>query len=333
MMTEIIDRYVFAVTRYLPTKQRADVTEELSSSLLDELENRFGREATDDDLVTMLKEMGPPETVAASYRPSSQYLIGPKWYPAFRRTLKIVIPIEIVVLAAYVVMSYLRGTGVLDAGEAFDPLDAIFTVFGLAFDIAIYTVGIIVLVFVGLERSDSEAEPEPEWDPRTLPAPYAEEDTVDRLGSIVAIVLQFLFLGALLRYRDQIGFVVVPGEPPLLNDIVQANLPWITAVLVLGIAHAVYLLWRGSWSVLSRAADFFLDLAGLFILWWIATDIRAATDDLLAAGLDERLVELIHNVTIGSPIVVFLLIIVGHSQVLYRMVARAQDSRGLVHDS
>ena len=74
---ELIDRYVYDVGRYLPRKNRADIQAELRSLLMDTLESRVKGEPSEEDVVALLKEFGPPEKVAASYWPEGQYLIGP----------------------------------------------------------------------------------------------------------------------------------------------------------------------------------------------------------------------------------------------------------------
>ena len=89
---ELIERYVNDVGRRLPKKQRDEVRRELRSALLDAVEPSEG-EPSEADVVAALTRMGPPETVAASYRPADQYLIGPELYPDFKRVLGIVMAI------------------------------------------------------------------------------------------------------------------------------------------------------------------------------------------------------------------------------------------------
>ncbi len=56
----LIDRYVYEVGRHLPRNNRSDIQAELRSSLIDALEDRAGHEPTEDEIVELLKEFGPP---------------------------------------------------------------------------------------------------------------------------------------------------------------------------------------------------------------------------------------------------------------------------------
>ena len=88
MELELFDRYVREVGRRLPKKQRADVGAELHSLLLDALQDRLAEqeaeaEATEEDQVPILQELGPPAKMAAQYAPPNRYLIGPRFYDMY----------------------------------------------------------------------------------------------------------------------------------------------------------------------------------------------------------------------------------------------------------
>lgn len=63
---ELFERYIYAVTQQLPMKQRADIEQELRSLMEDMLDERVqGREATTEDIESVLQELGPPNEMAA----------------------------------------------------------------------------------------------------------------------------------------------------------------------------------------------------------------------------------------------------------------------------
>ena len=74
---ELIERYLQAIGRALPPAQRADILAELRSSLYDALESAAGGTAVEAQAAVLIKQMGPPQQVAAAYYPAGQYLIGP----------------------------------------------------------------------------------------------------------------------------------------------------------------------------------------------------------------------------------------------------------------
>ncbi|HPJ22807.1 MAG TPA: hypothetical protein PLH18_10690, partial [Clostridia bacterium] len=59
---ELIERYVYAVVKWLPKKKRNDIGRELESSIYDALESRFGEktEYTEEEISEILSEMGSP---------------------------------------------------------------------------------------------------------------------------------------------------------------------------------------------------------------------------------------------------------------------------------
>ena len=81
---DLVERYLNAVAAQLPKDVREDIVAELRDEIMgriEALEERLGRTATDDEVETLLREVGHPLTVAARYRPGPQSLIGPELYP------------------------------------------------------------------------------------------------------------------------------------------------------------------------------------------------------------------------------------------------------------
>ena len=89
---EILDRYLLAVRRALPGKQREDITEEIRSHILDMLEERYAQEdeITKSQVSTVLEEMGSPRKVAAQFGPQRS-LISARLFPSYLLVLKIVV--------------------------------------------------------------------------------------------------------------------------------------------------------------------------------------------------------------------------------------------------
>ena len=103
---DFLDRYLAAIGRELPEKQRADITAELRDVLMNRVEEReaeLGRPLDGKELEALLHDYGHPLVVAGRYR-SLQYLIGPEIYPFWWKTLKVVLAW---VAAAYVVLAAL----------------------------------------------------------------------------------------------------------------------------------------------------------------------------------------------------------------------------------
>lgn len=90
---ELIKRYVYAVTRLLPKKNREDVAKELEANIDEMLEARCGEiTPTEQDVRVVLAELGTPEELAQKYDTDPMdHLIGGAYYTKYKIVLKIVI--------------------------------------------------------------------------------------------------------------------------------------------------------------------------------------------------------------------------------------------------
>lgn len=281
---ELIERYVREVARRLPARQRADVVRELRSSLLDALDDRYGPDATWTQAAILLRENGSPKQVAASYRPADRYLIGPEWYPAFRRVLGIVLAALSGALVLVSALAVLTRPASEIGGILLGLVDGVVHGGLIAF-------AIVVAVFYLLQKTESPPIDFGEgWDPAELP-PATECDAAGRAEAIAGVIAPPVFLGLLYLFRDVIGIPVAGGGRPLLNDVFLAHLPWITAAAIAGMAVHAVLVWRHRWSWPTRAANLAADLFALWVLYRIATDVAAERTALIAAGLDDRLID------------------------------------------
>jgi hypothetical protein len=274
---DLIERYVHAVGRQLPRKNRADIQAELQSTLVDMLDDRVKGEASQEDEIALLKEFGPPQKVAASYWPEGQYLIGPRLYPFFRMV------VGIVLIVFVVVQLVLLGVAVVFNQMAPPNLE-----FLAGFVSSIFSaIGIIVLVFAVLQRLDVRPDAEEEdWDPRELPA-VSEVDTISRRGLVAEITFGLILIAILLFLPDNIGIVLNPWAEVVqvvLNPELVSYIPLIILSLLLGIALDVYLLWRGRWTTLTRVAKIGTNLFSLYVLFVLIVGHNAWLAQEGAAG-------------------------------------------------
>ena len=290
---ELIERYVNDVGRRLPKNQRQEVRRELRSALLDAIE-QGGRpataEPTDEEVVAALVELGPPEVVAASYRPADQYLIGPELYPDFKRILGFEMTGLLALLVGAFGLSFLSRPA-----EDAELAGRFLGLIGGLFDAVWVAFAIIVLIFAGLQRievrPDRKTRP---WDPRKLPA-VRDADLAGRGEMAFSVVVAGLFLALLHVFKESIGLVVHPGGTLLLNDLLIRYLPWVSVALLLGMALHAYLFWRGRWEWTTRIANLAIDLFGLGVLHRIVTAVtaeKANLESILPAPLPTMLVQI-----------------------------------------
>ncbi|MEW5686647.1 MAG: hypothetical protein AB1942_17150 [Pseudomonadota bacterium] len=194
-MNDLIDRYLAAVGRELPEKQRADIVAELRDELLSTIEAReegLGRAMTEKELVAELRAFGHPLAVAGRYR-RVQHLIGPDvfpfWWAGLRAALTIVTAIYVTIFVLTVV-----GAGGLSPG-----LDGMIPDLSWAL---VTTFGAVTLFCMGMERWGKVGDLA-RWSPAQLP-PAGEktrgrfELAVEVIGGVVMLAWWF----GLFRFRD-----------------------------------------------------------------------------------------------------------------------------------
>ena len=91
---DLVERYIYAVTKNLSKQTREDVSKELNSLISDMLEEYcMGFEPNEKDIKAVLTELGDPSKLAEKYNPDeAKYLIGPSYYSKYKLILRIVLP-------------------------------------------------------------------------------------------------------------------------------------------------------------------------------------------------------------------------------------------------
>lgn len=255
----LIDRYLHEVGRYLPGKNKEDILAELRSHLSDTLEERFNGQATEEDLIALLKETGEPRKVAASYPGVQQYLIGPDLYPFFQMVAGIVLAAVIGAQLLAVGISALAGETTFAKWETWA---------GLLTSIP-SALGAVVIVFMILKRFGVQPDlKEGEWNPLSLPR-IEEDEEIKKGERIFSIIGACVFLAVLAAIPEKIGIYQFPGGIFYPDPVIMQNIGWMMLVLLAGIGMDVFLLWQGRWTLGSRIARIavnFLEIGVLIVL-------------------------------------------------------------------
>ena len=88
-MDNLIERYVYDVVRRLPEQEQDEVGNELRSNIYDMLPEH----ATDEEVCSVITELGSPALLAEQYRQNSRCLISAARYDDYIRVLKWVLPL------------------------------------------------------------------------------------------------------------------------------------------------------------------------------------------------------------------------------------------------
>jgi MFS family permease len=273
---DLVERYLAQVGRRLPASVRGDVLTELRSSLEDGLEARTadGEDARQ-AAFEMLRDLGPPDLLAASFNDRPRFLVGPELYPTFVR----VVGITVAAVSAVLIFAALTGSLGDRASGLFDVLGGLAG--GLVLS-AVSVFGWVAIVFWVVERlGRGRTEGRTTWDPTGLP-PVNDPDRISRAGLAVGLFFLSAFLLVLNVFPDKIvalvGFDGAIAVMPLVGPGLRASTPLITLVLGGMLVLRLVVLIRGRWSRMLRWVDLVLDLV------WIGVLIRLLrTPGLLAA--------------------------------------------------
>ena len=270
----LIDRYTQEVGRNLPEKLRADIEKEIRSLIEDNLEDesqKTGRPVDEDMQVEVLKRLGRPEKVAASYLPP-RYLIGPELYPHFLNTLRIVLAV-VAILAALGLGTSL-GAGPNPAQNVVDMITRLFA--GLL-DALISAAGSVVLIFAIIQLAVPNIRTivkEEDWDPRKLLA-ESDPEWVSLSSVITDLVSTSLALLIFNLYPQWVGILFGDEQGvvhiSLLSEAFFRYLPWLNLLWVLDIAFTIWLVAHSRWSDAHRWGRMMLTLLWMLLLAWMVS--------------------------------------------------------------
>ena len=112
MENNLKNRYIYAVTRHLPTKMQSDVEKELDSLISEMMDERRGNNASpsEQDLKDVLAELGSPQELALKYGGNERKaLISGVYFLMYKRVLLTVLPIIAAVLAILTTIGFFIG--------------------------------------------------------------------------------------------------------------------------------------------------------------------------------------------------------------------------------
>ncbi|MDN5687444.1 MAG: permease prefix domain 1-containing protein [Brachybacterium sp.] len=255
MATTLTERYISATIASLPPETQDDVRAELETSIADAVEARQdqGEDAAAAERAA-LTELGDPAALAAGYADRPLHLLGPRYYLAWWRLLKLLLAIVPACVAVAVALALVLAGA--DVGEIIGQTIAV------TITATVHLFFWTTLVFVVLERTGADTGHR--WDVDQLPE--ARPTGTGRADLIASVIFGGLGIGALLwdRFRS---FVRIDGES---ISILHPELwPWALLGLFVLIAAevglAAMLSLRGRWTVPFAVLN--TALAVLFLSW------------------------------------------------------------------
>ncbi|MEB2300535.1 hypothetical protein LAV72_13010 [Lysinibacillus xylanilyticus] len=282
----LIDAYIHEVTKRIHKDTRDETSLELKSTI----ENMLPEDYSESDIKEVLKNLGSPVEVAASYQNTPRLLIGPKVFDTYIRTIKLVIPWAIIIT---VIVQMIESI-VLYSGEGGALLSAIIKTISITIahiiSVIIYVLFWITVTFIVIERSGGNniriplIKEYPEWTPDDLAKVkiIPKEKTIslhDNIFSFLGIaIFSFVYFNAhhligIYTSHNKVGFKFVM---PIFNqDVLLSFAPIILICIVLSVALTLWKLKAGQWTMLIAVANALLQCTGIivFILMAIHPDL------------------------------------------------------------
>ena len=262
MEHELIDRYIYAVTRQLPLKIRADVKLELEGLISDMLEERCGPILpTEKDIRVVLTELGTPTELAAKYSGDEQQsLISGSYFVVYKQVLRIVLPIAAIATALSLVLST-----VLDPPELMYMLAL--TILGQVIGGIIASVfqafAIITFIFAVLERNQAKLDRGDFF--ANLPQVPKRSEEIKPYEPIIGIIFSVIGAALFLGIPQILGIAINGSEwyAALNVDVLRSLWPAIVLWAVLGIFKESIKLIEGRYSLRLAIATIALDVLQL----------------------------------------------------------------------
>lgn len=306
----IVDQYLSAVWAKLPWRSRKDITEELRSLLMDQIEQSYGPEPTEDDVKRAISEFGSPGTVAARYREER---------PVIARELSTFYYLIAAIMAGAMLIAFTTVFAVeaLQQGPNGTPVfKAILMIPVNAFGGWISGIGVLTLIFIGLSRLKSfSIDLEDDWDVDTLknvPLTEKKESRVESYVSIgfliLLIVLMNLYPEIVRVAEDLFARSGMPLGHRVNIDVFRKYIGILNIFWAAGIITQVLVLYKGS---KSRYIE------------WIGNGLSAAEAILSGIMLTDKSLYSDSSGWIGMKVIFFIILIVNIAELagsIFRMI-------------
>lgn len=311
-MNQLIERYVFDVTRRLKENERIEVAKELESMISDMLPEN----PSEGQIIDVINQLGDPRLMAEQYRGKPQYLISPAVFDMYFTTLKLVIPIVAIVLAVIGVIST-----IFDLSIPFSVYRLFSNMFGLAFSgifqaAALITIGFVIYDYLELKK---------EWTISNLPEkvikPVEKKLGISRAESIAGIVMTIfftvLFIAMILRnewffFFVKDGHLLIPFSEAALNRAI----PYLIIGGILGVTVGIFKLYYARWTKQLFIIDTIYNVVWAGILLYVVNwpDLfNPNIEDIVTLYLDDtdfflRIIDtggqLIRNISSAAVIII-----------------------------
>lgn len=281
MTNDLIERYIYAATKRLPEKIRADVSDELRTIIDDMLTERCGNVTpSEKDIRVVLTELGTPQELYEQYNPDSdKCLIGSPYYSTYKYVLKIVL---ICVCAGITIASFL--SPIADTFDGTAPSyansfviyfrDLFVNLFAMLPSALVWAFAFVTILFAIFYHKNVKIDNTGNLD--NLPPVPVKKEKISKAEPIVGIAISIAFLSVFLICPQIFSFIITETNTwiPIL-DINTIHSTWYIIVLfgVLGITRETVKLIEGRRNKKVMITSIVTNvLSAVLTVIWLARD-------------------------------------------------------------
>jgi hypothetical protein len=274
-MDQIIERYIYDVMRRLPKKEREDIGKELRANIYDMLPEN----ADENEIKTVLYELGSPASLAAKYGLRPRYLISPDIYDEYIRVLKWVSPlVGVIVFAVGLIL------GAVEAIKNGQTNIAVFMGKTLSNGISLgltgtfqalvwTTIGFIIAEHAGGKTKNKKQEWKIEDLPEVLPDNKGRIPLSDSITELVLVVIFSVLALSFCTGTLPIAFMIQSGDIQVLNlfsaSFLASCIPVIIVMLVVSVSASIIKIKKRRWTPFVCGAVMVSKLINLILFLYL----------------------------------------------------------------
>ena len=267
MNNDLIERYIYAVTKRLPGKTREDVARELRTLIEDMLKERCGEVTpSDKDIRVVLTELGTPNELYEQYAgDGKRCLIGPPYYTTYVFVMKIVL----ICVAFGMTLSAVLGFA-LGESQALSWFSAVGQWIGMLSGGLMGAFAFVTLLFAFFDYKGISLDNYSGLD--DLPPVPKKKQQISRGETIFGIGISVVFLIVFLVCPQIFCAITKDGELiPILSTEVARNTWYIIVIFsALGIIREIVKLLDGKYTGRVVITTVITDLlSALCSFWWL----------------------------------------------------------------
>jgi hypothetical protein len=287
----LIDAYVYEVTRRLPLKSREDIALELRSIIDDMLSDN----PTEKEIKDALSKLGDPAVLASRYSEKPMYLIGPKVYDIYIGTMKKIVPLAIILtVLVNIIVKFVDYSGEVAV------LNVILGAFGEIIASTIMTLihvfFWVTAVFVFLERVGISNINQPitkmgtPWTPEDLKLVefIPKKKAITKGETIFGLVWTVLWAVAYFYADHLIGIYSSSANEglqfimPIFNqDVLLSYWPLIVTLIVLEVLLFIYKWNSKVWTMKNATANAVVHLLAIIVFVIITSNPNLFNPDII----------------------------------------------------